>query len=46
MLGQIQAGTGEVRRVLSACTFKPRLPGELLRCLRFAMAALCLQLCY
>ncbi|KAI8468309.1 MAG: hypothetical protein J3K34DRAFT_523015 [Monoraphidium minutum] len=27
MLGQVQAGSGDVRRVLGACTFKPRLPG-------------------
>ncbi|GBF93674.1 hypothetical protein Rsub_06777 [Raphidocelis subcapitata] len=26
-LSQVQAGTGDVRRVLAACTFRPRLPG-------------------
>lgn len=32
-LAHVQAGTGDVRRMLSACTFRPRLPGMLLcRC--------------
>jgi hypothetical protein len=26
-LAHVQAGTGDVRRMLAACTFRPRLPG-------------------
>jgi hypothetical protein len=27
-LSHVQAGTGDVRRMLASCTFRPRLPGE------------------
>jgi hypothetical protein len=27
-LSHVQAGTGDVRRMLGQCTFRPRLPGE------------------